>query len=309
MKKLIFTFLLTGTFGVFANAQSSYLLQDFESYNVEDSLVAVSNTGTFFNWNSGYAKVVLVENPLQEGINTSAKVAKVSLQGSVSNPTGSDTGSGIIRIGFTGGSAFPKYTYPTAPDDYTGTEPYYDRLRFKYYSDGGSNKHVAFEPNSNSANRVMQAAPTGYETEWVYVEFTLTATSYNTILFRLNKNSNSTNNTGATSPQGAVVYVDDFEFYNSEKGPTTSIKLTDLADTDFRCISLGNGSFRFETSLEKQSNVRLELVSLDGRIQTIYNQSAQGNLEVPFTTPINGLYLVRMTLDGVSSVAQKIVAR
>lgn len=84
--------------------------------------------GEYFNTKSDFATVILADNPVKEGVNTSNKVAAIDF-GTVN--------SGIIRIDFSGTNQ-PVFEYPRHPQGLD--ELYYDVLRFKYYSAGKLNK-------------------------------------------------------------------------------------------------------------------------------------------------------------------------
>lgn len=215
MKKTFLTALLFVSCSAFLSAQSSYVLQDFEDISVV--LDQAGSDGTFFNWNNGFALVEVAENPLVDGINTSKKVAKVNLTGSTSKPNDKMPTSTIIRISFSSGHK-PQISYPENEDSQQAGKIYYDRLRFKYYSNGVGNKYIAFAPNSNSNKEEIIPAEKGHDKKWVYVDIPLTEPYYKNFMIRLNRDSSG--GTAARTKTGDVVYIDDFELYNSKVGPT-----------------------------------------------------------------------------------------
>jgi hypothetical protein len=72
---------------------------------------------------------------------------------------------------------------------------------------------------------------------------------------------------------------------------------------------MGNKSFSLETTLDKTSNVRVDLISPDGRLVNIYNQIAGSHLTLPFNVSAKGIYCVRMTIDNQISKTEKIIAQ
>lgn len=250
--------------------------------------------GEYFNTKSDFATVILADNPVKEGVNTSNKVAAIDF-GTVN--------SGIIRIDFSGTNQ-PVFEYPRHPQGLD--ELYYDVLRFKYYSAGKLNKNIEFEPNGSptSPKTIVQPGPY-YHEEWTYVTIPLTNKVYSSFQIRLNRNA-----TGDGSAQGTAVgdklYFDDFEIYNSILGPTTSVKKIEINNT-FSCRNIGNGMFSVDAFLANKSNVRVDLISLEGRATTIYSQSAEGSFQIPFTVPSKGIYCVRMVVDNNYSITEKII--
>jgi hypothetical protein len=77
----------------------------------------------------------------------------------------------------------------------------------------------------------------------------------------------------------------------------------------FSCRNNGNGKFSVEAFLPYQSDVRVDLISLDGRATTIFNQFVESSFQVPFTVPAKGIYCVRMVVDNNYSITEKIIAQ
>jgi hypothetical protein len=278
-------------FALMANAQG-VLLQNFETIT--------NPKGAFFVDNSSFAPVSLADNPLIYGINKSAKVAAVEV-----SPGGS-TNSGILKISFTAG-ADPVIQYPANP---LGLDLlYFDVLRFKYYAPGALNKNVEFEPNGAPTSPKTIVQPNGnYYEEWAYVTIPLVNKTYTNFQIRVNRNADGSGSAAGTAT-GSLVYIDDFEMYNSTDGPYSAIKLVPKVETDFSCVTLQNRNFCVKASLDKKSDVRIELIFIDGRSQTIFQQTATGNIEVPFSVNQKGIYCVRMTLDNSQSEVIKILAK
>ena len=247
-----------------------------------------------FDTNANFATVVLADNPLKAGINTSDKVAAVDFI---------TVNSGIIKINFTGANQ-PVFEYPAHPQGLD--ELYYDTFRFKYYSAGKLNKNIEFEPNGSatSPKTIVQPGPYYYE-EWAYVTIPLTWKTYSNFQIRVNRNA-AGNGSAEGTAVGDKVYFDDFEVYNSIVGPTSSVKRVEINHI-FSCRNIGNGIFNVDAFLANKSNVRLDLISLEGRATTIYSQSAEGSLRVPFTVPSKGIYCVRMVVDNNYSITEKII--
>lgn len=252
--------------------------------------------GEYFNVNPNFAAVTLADNPLKAGINTSNKVAAVTMV---------STSSGIIKIDFAG-TATPNFDYPAHPQGLD--ELYYDYLRFKYYSPNRLNKNVEFEPNGSPTNpkTIVQPGPF-YNEEWAYVTIPLTYKTYNNFQIRVNRNE-AGNGAAAGTVDGDFVYIDDFEVYNSIAGPITSTRQLDV-ERMFTVSAFGDGYFSVNAFLAAKSPVRIDLISLDGRATTVFNSSAEGSVQVPFATPAQGIYLVRMTVDGLTAYTEKIISR
>ncbi len=252
--------------------------------------------GDYFVNNSNYAPVELADNPNISGINISSKVAKVSIYSGAAI-------SGIIKISFTSAET-PTFTYPTCASCTGGR---YDRLRFKYYKGNLTDRYIEFEPNgqTTSPKTLIQAA--GASNEWEYIVIPLDYATYNSFQIRVNRNASGGT---ATAVSGDVVYVDDFELYNSTDGVATAIATPVIETADlFSCVPDGNNSFKLTSYVSERSNVCVDLISLDGRSQNIYNQSTSGNLEIPFNVKNNGMYFVRMTVNNEYSKTIKILSR
>lgn len=284
--KQIFFLILCFCSAVVAMGQSGFP-QGFETIT--------NPKGDYFVDNTNFAPITLVDNPLKAGLNTSDKVAAVMV----------GINSGIIKLNFADGTT-PKFDYPTHP--LSLDELYYDVLRFKYYSASALNKNVEFEPNGSatSPKTIVQPGPYYYE-EWAYVTIPLVNKSYSNFQIRVNRNETGTGSATGTEAD-TYVYIDDFELYNSAVGPVSALRLT-LEDVQFSCKNTGNNTFNLETSLDKTSNVRIDLISAEGRLVNIYNQVATGDLQIPFTAPAKGIYCVRMMVDNLSSKTVKIIAQ
>lgn len=251
--------------------------------------------GDYFVDNANFAAIALADNPLKAGINTSDKVAAVTV----------GINSGIIKINFADGTT-PQFTYPAHPQGLD--ELYYDVLRFKYYSAGKLNKNIEFEPNGSatSPKTIVQPGSYYYE-EWAYVTIPLVNKSYQNFQIRVNRNDTGTGAATGTET-GDIVYIDDFEIYNSAVGPTSAVPLV-VENVLFTCKRTGNKTFNLETELDKTSNVRVDLISLDGRSVNIYNNTTQGYLQVPFEVQAKGVYCIRMTVDNNDSNTQKMIVQ
>lgn len=299
MKQLFTTLILAF---VLSNV-SAIKLQGFESIT--------NPKGEFFVDNPNFASIFLADNPLKEGINTSNKVAAVRIHSG--NPDDPATlpgapNSGIIKINFADGVE-PKISYPANPLG-TGDEipVYYDVLRFKLYKGNLLNKNVEFEPLGQPTNP-KTIKPTFGENEWEYITFNLEYKYYSNFQLRVNRNETGTGSATGTVA-GQIIYVDDFELYNSDIGPddATSVKLT-LEDVPFTCTPLENSNFKVTANLDKTANVRLELISLDGKVQTVYQGVNSGNTEITFNAKNKGFHFVRLTLDNQKSGVQKIIVQ
>lgn len=252
--------------------------------------------GEFFDTNVNFASIILADNPLKAGINTSDKVAAVDF---------TTVNSGIIKISFSGTNQ-PVFEYPRHPQGLD--EVYYDVLRFKYYSAGKLNKNIEFEPNGSatSPKTIVQPGSYYYE-EWAYVTIPLTFKTYSNFQIRVNRNA-AGNGSAEGTVVGDKVYLDDFEMYNSIEGPISSVKRVEINNI-FSCKRIGNGMFSVDAFLANKSNVRVDLISLDGRATTIFSQTAEGSFQVPFTVPSKGIYCVRMVVDNNYSITEKIISQ
>lgn len=302
-------FFLTIFLAAFAISGNAVYLQNFENmtdiFIYEDDGVT-KKEGLFFVHSNSFAPLMLTENPKKAGINTSENCVAVNTYLSGFSPN-----SGIIKISFSG--EVPVIDYPVNPlgdpnDDETPV--YYDVLRFKYYKGNLKNKNVEFEPNGQPMSPKALRTAMG-EDEWEYITFTLEYKKYSNFQIRVNRNEDGT---GAATGTGAdeLIYVDDFEIYNSDVGPDdpSAIKLAVIDENVFSCIALGNNQFRLDATIDKPSNVQVDLVSLNGQVSTIYNQATQqGAFELPFQADNQGVYFVRMIIDGKQVAAKKIIAR
>jgi len=283
-----FLFCIVFIFKVNADG-SSVILQDFESI--------ANPKGEFFVNDPNFASVDLCDNPSKSGINLSNKVAGVKV----------NTNSGIIKINFAEG-VIPRIAYPSNPLGEGDLVPvYYDVLRFKYYKGKLMNKNIEFEPNGQPTNPKSIRPATG-DDEWEYITFPLIYKSYQNFQIRVNRNENGTGAAIGTAP-GEIIYVDDFEIYNSDAGPddASAVKLT-FEDKKFSCFKTKNMSFRVEGKLENSSDVKIELISLDGKCGTIYHNVSRGKFEFSFEVKEKGLYFLRITLNNKNFEVHKILA-
>jgi hypothetical protein len=296
MKRYFFTLLL----GLSVTIASARIIQNFENItkDIWDPELT-DRTGTFFSYDATRAPLAIVENPNKSGINTSEKVVRVQVYTGAPN-------SGILKINFVGGTptaSEPLVDYPACP---TCTDEKYDRLRFKYYKGSLLNRNVELEPNGQAASPKKLVNAQGLD-EWEYITFDLENKFYSSFQIRVNRNE-AGNGSAVGTAEGDFIYIDDIEFFNSTDGPETAIRLVDVEKT-FSCIPLGDDLFRFETALTGVANVRVELISLDGRSTTIYNQVAEGKLEIPFQVKNKGVYLVRTTVNNKPAKTIKIVSQ
>lgn len=288
MKQYLF-FMLFLACSATLSAQTAFP-QDFES---------ITNAkGDYLDTGANFAAAVIADNPLKEGINTSDKVVAVTV----------GINSGIIRINFKKATTgTPKFDYPAHPEGLD--ELYYDVLRFKYYTAGKKNKFIELAPNGNSANPKILVEPTtsDYDQKWAYVEIPLAFKEYANFQMRINSHSSGSGSAQDTQ-NGDKIYVDDFEVYNSDEGPTTSIPLQMLEDlAPFQCVALGNGEFRIEKRIIEDANLRFDLISIDGKSHTVYDQYSSVCCENVFKAPAKGLYVVRMLINGKESSSQKVL--
>lgn len=283
---------------LFAGAVSGISLQNFETG-------VTSPKGDFFVNNANFAAIDLADNPNKSGINMSDKVVAVMVHSG--NPNDETTlpgnpNSGIIKISFSGDQPVIQYpTHPTGAD-----ELYYDRLRFKYYKGSLLNRYVEFEPNGSATSPKTLIQPQGID-EWEYVTISLENKTYSNFQIRVNRNDAGTGSATGTAA-GDIIYLDDFELYNSVDGPISAVPAI-KEETVFICKSTGNRSFSVEASLDKTSDVRIDLITLDGRSVNVYSQSVAGNIQVPFAVPVKGIYCVRMTIDSKYSSTEKVIAQ
>jgi hypothetical protein len=279
---------------------SAVIIEDFENFPVADFWNAelADRTGTFFAYDATRAPLMVVDNPNKSGINTSDKVIQVRVYIEAPN-------SGILRINFTDGTvtAEPLIAYPSCP---TCEGEKFDRLRFKYYKGSLLNRYAELEPNGSAATPKKLVQANGID-EWEYITFELENRSYQNFQIRVNRNGEG-NGAAQGTADGDIIYVDDFEFFNSVNGPdypSTAIQPVSTT-SNFKCVSLGENRFRVETDLDKASPVRVELISIDGRAEVLYNQVTEGKLEVPFSVKNKGVYCVR-TIIGNQSETVKII--
>lgn len=284
MKKIYSLLLLALIPSMYAMSQDAFP-QGFESIT--------NPKGDYFDTNSSFAPVTLSDNPNKSGINTSDKVAKVQIYTTAAN-------SGIIKINF--GSGTPNFTYPTCT---TCTGGKYDRLRFKYYKGNLTGRYVEFEPNGTATSPKTLIEAAGANNEWEYIVIPLDYLTYSAFQIRVNRNSSGST---AATVAGDVIYVDDFEIYNSTDGISTAVPVLGTSDL-FSCIPNGNNSFKIKASFGEESNVRIDLISIDGRCENIYNQSVEGELETPFMVRGKGMYFVRMTINNNFSKTTKILSK
>lgn len=268
------------------------IIQNFETIPYAWSQSEPQNA--FFVYNTNFATVQIVDNPNKSGINTSDKVVSVRIHNFNS------VNSGIVKISFSD-ALQPKIDYPTCPGCMTGK---YDRIRFKYYKGGLSERAVNFEPlgvAKPGGVRVFQVVSGNYE--WEYVTFELVNTTYADLQFKLNRKLDDTS--PAPAVDGDYIYIDDIEFFDSS---TTSVK--DIrTSTGFSCMDMGNGMFNFDTTLKSRNNLCVELISMDGIARPIFNGIADGKFEIPFFVSGKGMYFVRMTKGNENPVVMKIIAQ
>jgi hypothetical protein len=167
---------------------------------------------------------------------------------------------------------------------------------------------VELEPNGSpsSPKKLVQAQEMG---DWEYITFEIENKTYNNFQIRVNRNDTGTGSAVGTA-DGDFIYVDDFEFYNSEDGvdfpPTTDIQSAKV-EKDITCLALGGNQFNLKTNLEQAANVRVELITISGHSTMLYDNVAEGHLEVPFSVTNRGVYLVRTTIDNTTSETIKII--
>jgi len=288
-------YLLTAFFFVVATMAHAVIIQDFES--IAKIWDATDKTGTFFVYSTSFAPVTLVDNPNKSGINTSNKVVAVQVYTTAAN-------SGMIKFNFPGGSSVaPILDYPTCP---TCTGGKYDRVRFKYYKGSLLNRYAEFEPNGTATTPKTLVQAQGID-EWEYITFDLAYASYASMQFRVNRNEAGTGSATGTA-SGNFIYIDDVEFYNSTDGATATTQVEE--DTNkLKCNDLGNGFFSFEKFIEHKSNIRVDLISMGGLSENIYNRSAEGNLDVAFEIKGKGIYCVRMTIDNKATEIVKVLSK
>lgn len=270
----------------FAMATNPAFPQNFESITTPK--------GEYFVNDANFAPIELATNPNKSGINTSDKVAKVSIYSG-------NAISAIIKISFS--NQAPILDYPTHPQGLD--ELYYDRLRFKYYKGALTRRYVEFEPNGTATIPKTLFEAAGANNEWEYITIPLTSKTYSNFQIRVNRTS-----TGATGAavSGDCIYVDDFELYNSTNGITTAISLNKTVNL-FSCVPTGNNSFKLVTSVPENSNVHVDLISIDGSSRNIYNQITTGNIEIPFNVKNKGMYFIRMTINNDYSKTTKVLSK
>lgn len=260
----------------------SYLLQDFESIT--------NPKGEFFDTNTNFAAIDLVTNPSKSGINLSDKTAGVKV----------GTGSGIIKINFQDGIT-PQTIYPSDP---TGQNSlYYDRLRFKYYKGSNADRYVELEPNGSPTSPKTLTPANG--SDWIYIEFVLTNKMYNNFQIRVNRNADGSGSAGALT-SGQYIYVDDFELYNYETGPTTAIKIQ-TQNIDFQFTQTDNKSYNLISFIDTPSDVKIDLISIDGRSTRLFNQKTSGYFTLPVQVQNKGIYFIRMTADNRNTKTLKFI--
>lgn len=288
-------YLLTVFFFVVATMAHAVIIQDFES--IAKIWDATDKEGTFFVYSANFAPLTLVDNPNKSGINTSNKAVAVQVYTNAPN-------SGIVKINFPGGSSVaPILNYPTCP---LCTDGRYDRLRFKYYKGSLLNRYFEFEPNGAATSPHTLAQAQGMD-EWEYITFDLAYATYSSMQFRVNRNDAGTGSAVGTAA-GDIIYIDDVEFYNSTDGPTATVPVKEEANK-LKCNDLGNGFFSFEKFIGQKSNVRVDLISMGGISENIYNKSAEGDLDVAFEIKGKGIYCVRMTIDNKATEIVKVLSK
>jgi hypothetical protein len=270
---------------------NAIVIQNFETIPYAWSQSEPQNA--FFVYNTNFATLQIVDNPNKSGINTSDKVVSVRVHNFNS------ANSGIFQICFSG-TCQPAVGYPTCNDCPSGK---YNRIRFKYYKAGLSDRAVDFEPWGQPPGGVRSYQVVSGNYEWEYVTFELVAASYSYMQFKVNR---KIDNTGlAPVSDGDYIYIDDIEFFDSQTTLTTNPKIA----SGFSCTGLGNNMFNFETTLKSQTNVSVELISMDGRTQSVFSGMADGKLEIPFSVKGKGMYFVRMTQGSESPKVSKIIAQ
>lgn len=284
--------------GVKLSAQS-VIFQDFENLTSAQTADA-DKTGSFICYNPGWAFVTLVDNPNKSGINTSNKVAAVSLTGAIGE-TGTSPNSGLILISLTNSTKEPQNGAIPACSECTNGK--YDRIRFKFYKGNLYNRYIRYQPDGTIQTPLYESAAVN---AWEYITFDLLKTNYVDIRFALNRKADDSGMNIEGVTEGTVVYIDDIEFFSSTNVSNLSIP---NAVKNTSCLPLGNNVFNYETTLDKVSNVKVELISLDGRSETIFNQNASGKLEFQFSVKNKGIYCVRTIVDNQSSETLKAIAR
>jgi hypothetical protein len=175
--KIAFFAFLTSVFSLTLSAQ--LLVDDFETGILNARFTVLDPI-----------KVSIVDNPSKTGINTSAKVLKIS----------GNKGSGML------------YMKLNLNGQVIVTKPY-DRLRFKYYRGNIKNNLVMLDPNGMPPSISSLQVPSA-NNAWEYVDFAIETTYYQQMLLRLDKR------TEAPFPSGMEdVYIDEIQFYNSADGP------------------------------------------------------------------------------------------
>lgn len=137
------------------------------------------------------AIVEIVDNPLKAGLNTSANVLKVTKS-------------------FLSQQLNVYVKRPNSTADISGKvwNKGFDKVRFLYYNPTTVGRMVTWK--FNGLDPVLNITPQPVLGQWSYVEIELTNTQMNTITqFNLRLND------GPGTSDNEIVYIDDFEFYNS----------------------------------------------------------------------------------------------
>jgi endo-1,4-beta-xylanase len=146
---------------------------------------------------SGGGIVEIVDNPFQNGINTSGKVLKIT----------NNFGSQQLNIDITKNNVNPSLNVVNKG---------YNRFRFKYCTEVIEDRKVMWKHNGNGDQKDIAVQPTTGGKVWSYAEIEMTEGEMNSldmIQLRLNHKLDGSNGNSTD-----VIYIDDLEFYNSSLG-------------------------------------------------------------------------------------------
>lgn len=283
-------------------------VDDFEFYNSKEG----SNPGTIntlmianfegdgtdkycdgrFQQVGGGSDMEIITNPYTTGNNTSAKVLRLYNFNSA--------GAFHLRL-----STDPPIV--NAADKITDAISY-DGLRLKYKVND-----AATYSQQNAIIKVYGASTS--ETGGVWSD---TTEDWKTVTFNFANFDNAPTsipsihvipyNTLWSADATLEIFLDDIELFKTDPNPPTSLQTVNDNEYAFSCTASGDNAFTVSSFVPQAANVRIDLISLDGRTQPVYNQTAEGNLEVPFQVTGKGLYLVRVSIDG-NSKTMKIISK
>lgn len=273
-KRLFFT-CLTLAIAFVTFGQTPLLVDDFESGTLHPRFRKGNPAGT----------LEIIDNPASGGINTSAKVLKVT----------NNWGSQQVNVDITKNQ--------TGDDAIDVANKGYDRFRFKYYSEVTEDRKVMWKHNGNGSEVDITVQPT--LGAWSYAEIEMTEGEMNSldmIHLRLNHKLDGTN--GSTDD---IIYIDDLEFYNSSLASVN--QQSGIISNAYYYNGTAKRTSNLSVTLDENVHLRVELIGLNGSyIKTLVDeQTPVGTSVYPFEVEQSGFYLAKILINNQYSSYLKIM--